>query len=122
METLSALSYLCEGKTSVTGGSSDKRSVIWTFDDFFDVTLNKLIKKNRVGGDFFRTINVVMAGFRLFGFQYFLFVIVLKLWFLVLGIIRLFLFEDNDRAPNLCKIIFPFLIHPFLCVIWISTN
>ena len=41
MDTLSALSTLCEGKRSVTSGSPSQRTDNADFDVIFAVTLNK---------------------------------------------------------------------------------
>ena len=45
METFSALLTLCEENPSVTGGFPSQRPVIWSFDVFFDLRLNKQCRK-----------------------------------------------------------------------------
>ena len=45
METLAALLALCEGNPPMTGGFPHNRPVMQTFDDFFNITLNKLLNK-----------------------------------------------------------------------------
>ena len=45
METFSALLVLCEGNPAVTGGFPSQRSVTQSFDVFFDLRLNKRLRK-----------------------------------------------------------------------------
>ena len=45
METFSTLLALCEGNPPVTGGFASQRPVIWNFDVFFDLCLNKWLSK-----------------------------------------------------------------------------
>ena len=45
METFSALLVLCEGNSPVTGEFPSQRPVMWSFDVFFDLRLNKRLSK-----------------------------------------------------------------------------
>ena len=45
METFSALLALCAGNSPVTGEFPSQRPVMWSFDVFFDLCLNKLLSK-----------------------------------------------------------------------------
>ena len=45
METFSALLALCEGNSPVTGGFPSQRTVIRSFDIFYDLRLNKRLSK-----------------------------------------------------------------------------
>ena len=45
METLSALLALCAGNSPVTGEFPSQRPVMWSFDVFFDLHLNKRLSK-----------------------------------------------------------------------------
>ena len=45
METFSALLALCEGNPLVTGGFLSQRPVMWSFDVFFELCLNKRLSK-----------------------------------------------------------------------------
>ena len=47
METLSVLPVLCGGNPSVTGGFSSQRVGNAGFEVFFDVSLNKQLKKKQ---------------------------------------------------------------------------
>ena len=49
METFSALLALCAGNSPVTGEFSSQRPVTWGFDVFFDLRLNKLLRKQSWG-------------------------------------------------------------------------
>ena len=53
METFSTLLALCAGNSPVTGEFPSQRPVKWSFDVFFDLSLNKQISKqsNRDAGD-----------------------------------------------------------------------
>ena len=46
METFSMLLALCEGNPPVTGGFPSQRPVMWSFDIFLDVCLNKQLSKH----------------------------------------------------------------------------
>ena len=46
MDTFSALLALCEGNPSVTGGFPSQRPVTRSFDVFFDLLLNKRLRKH----------------------------------------------------------------------------
>ena len=46
METFAALMALCEENSPVTGVFSSQRPVTWSFDVFFDLCLDKRLKKN----------------------------------------------------------------------------
>ena len=51
METFSALLALCAGNSPVPGEFPSQRPVIWSFDIFFDLRLNKRLRNNRDAGD-----------------------------------------------------------------------
>ena len=45
METFSASLAICAGNSPITGEFSSQRAVIWSFDIFFDLCLNKRLSK-----------------------------------------------------------------------------
>ena len=49
METFAALLVLCEGNSPVTGEFLSQRPVMWSFDVFFDLRLNKWLSKQSWG-------------------------------------------------------------------------
>ena len=49
METFSALLALCAGNSPVTGEFPAQRPVTWSFNDFFDLHLNKRLSKQSRG-------------------------------------------------------------------------
>ena len=49
METYSALLVLCAGNSPVTGEFPAQRSVMWNFDVYFDLHLNKQLSKQSWG-------------------------------------------------------------------------
>ena len=51
METFPMLLVLCEGNPPVTGGFPSQRPETRSFDVFFDLCMNKLLKNNRDAGD-----------------------------------------------------------------------
>ena len=51
METFSALLALFAGNSPVTGEFPSQRAVTRSFDVFFDLRLNKRLRKNRGAGD-----------------------------------------------------------------------
>ena len=51
METFSALLALCVGNSPATGEFPTQRPVTRSFDDFFDLRLNKQLCKNHEAGD-----------------------------------------------------------------------
>ena len=51
MEAFSALLALCAGNAPVTGGFPSQRPVTRSFDVFFDLYLNKRLRRNRDAGD-----------------------------------------------------------------------
>ena len=51
METFSALLALCVGNSPAIGEFPTQRPVTRSFDDFFDLRLNKQLSKNHEAGD-----------------------------------------------------------------------
>ena len=51
METISALLAICAGNSLVTGDLPAQRPVTRSFDNFFDLRLNKQLSNNREAGD-----------------------------------------------------------------------
>ena len=52
MESLSALTALCEGNTPVTGEFPSQRAGDADFDVFFDASLNKMLNKPSIQWSF----------------------------------------------------------------------
>ena len=51
METFSALLALCAGNSPVAGEFPPQRPMTRSFDVFFDLRMNKRLRKNREAGD-----------------------------------------------------------------------
>ena len=51
MATFSALLALCAGNSPVTGEFTSERPVMWSFDVFYDLRMNKRLSENRDAGD-----------------------------------------------------------------------
>ena len=51
IETFSAILALCGGNPQVNRGLPSERPVSWSFDAFFDLSLNKRLSNNRNAGD-----------------------------------------------------------------------
>ena len=49
METFSALLTLCEGNPPITVEFRSQRPVTWSFDGFFDLRMNKRLRKQTRG-------------------------------------------------------------------------